>query len=407
MLTHPLPCPALSDQLSAAQLVGWVIEVEGLGRCSVMRIAPKLPGATTCHVLMLPNGRQTKMALARHGNGKRPFQRLHRVGEEPEGAAAAGGAVATATTLDQKAALLGPGGAVTPPLRGIAKVERNLDAAKESLVAAIAQTVETQEDLAAVHSKSKKLKKAALKFRELGLLQNQRMRHESQSGVCRALTREHDVLGICFVDDDDAFSRPRRMWFLFMLIIMTAGVTLAVAAYALDHEEDAGGTPCGDWCQIGVVMLVSTVFKFFARTVLEKVLPNSHERSLPERKKLSRCARNTRWVVGLILLAGLLLSGFIALVLGIVHEEASAGLLGVKDVLKVFFSSLLLNQVYDVFFIVTWYWLWDRRCGTRIDPELREIEERARRLEQESISSSLNDSEFEEHHAPFVGEPRY
>ena len=398
----------LPSDPSPAQLVGWVLDVQGIGPCAVLRVAPKLPGATTHHLLQLPNGRQTKIALERHGNGRRPFRPLHRVGEEPGRAAADGGAGAgaAAATAD-RAALLEPrgGGLETPRPAGgggdggIERVERNLGAAKASMAAAIAQAIETGEDLTTVHGKAKKLKKAALKFRELGLLQNRMMRHANQSGICRALTHKHDVLGICFVDDDDGFTRARRMWFLFMLIIMTAGVTLAVAAYADEHSDD---DTCGDWCQIGIIMVVTTVFKMLAHVLLARVLPNTKERSVIERKRTSKCMRTTRWVVGSILLLGLLLSGFIVLVLGILRENATAGLLGVQSTLKLYFSSLLLNQVYDLAQIVVWYWVWDRRCGTRIDPELRDIQERHRRLEQESIASSINDSMLEEGTSDFA-----
>ena len=107
-----------------------------------------------------------------------------------------------------------------------------------------------------------------------------------------------------FVDDDDGYTRARRMWFLFMLIIMTAGVTLAVAAYADEHSDD---DTCGDWCQIGIIMVVTTVFKMLAQFLLARVLPNTKERSVIERKRTSKCMRTTRWVVGSILLLGLLL----------------------------------------------------------------------------------------------------
>ena len=109
------------------------------------------------------------------------------------------------------------------------------------------------------------------------------------------------------VEDDDAYSRCRRILYLIMTIILTLGVTLAVI-----REEPGCGTDLDEGvCQIVWILIIVVPIKALAKFCFIYVLPSCTERSRLRGRHVRGCMFRFQWIFGVILLLGIFSSGWV------------------------------------------------------------------------------------------------
>ena len=98
-------------------------------------------------------------------------------------------------------------------------------------------------------------------------------------GPLRAIQLQHDVIGIATCDEDDAFSRNRRIFYLCAAVVQMLGINFLLSA-AASNERGPCPDPGDAECQITMAVTITIVFKGILRLVMTKVLPNDNNQSL-------------------------------------------------------------------------------------------------------------------------------
>jgi hypothetical protein len=442
--------PLLSDREASIRsdpklLVGWVIRIDGIGVAEVVRTKKKL-GGTTKHVVRLPGqaAKEIVVELERHNNGKKKFELVRAPqdmgptlvatnclppirtkgkgkGKQPQRPAQNVGLRQQTDTGTQQhhdnhrgVNPITNGGhedreeeeeyeeekkeeeIYVPHNIGYANREGNVyqnairetETAKDTMHGVIQEKLKGQAKTAALIHKAETMRRRSLVFREAAVLARKRQRLQGCSGPCRAIQKQHDVIGICCVDDDDPYNCCRRALYLLLTLVLTLGVTFAVRVWSTgDQGWFDESSECNDpysMCRVVIVTAICAPIKYAILVVLRDVIPNEQgERSLLRTaQRWNRGWRLVcRWTCGLFGIFILTAAGFMALGYGLF--EANRGLQDevrddngdetevetIEQVLFTFTLAFLTGQAYNFVVIILYYWVIDRGCGTHHDPE--------------------------------------
>ena len=193
------------------KLIGWTIQVEGMGIGVVEGIKKKL-GKSTKHIIRFNRDDVRTVRLERHGNGKNPYCLVTPPGASvprssgslfdetnslEEGLLSAAGPEEGFDALNMPCARNPTGNRVHVPSyearERIATVEANLEATKNTLQATIQDALVKSERLEAVNQKARVLRRRSLVFRESALLVQQQARMSGCPDTCRVVSKQHDV----------------------------------------------------------------------------------------------------------------------------------------------------------------------------------------------------------------------
>jgi hypothetical protein len=378
--------PLLSDREAAIRsdpkmLVGWVINIEGIGIAEVVRTKKKL-GGTTKHIVRLP-GQQSKMIiveLERHNNGKKKFELVRTAqdmgptlvatnclppmrnkgkgkGKDKQRAQPHVGMHQQTNSgalqyNDDRNLLLGGRGRKdddeeekneedeleqTPYVpHNIGYGDRNIyqqalnetEKAKDAMHGVIQEKLKGQAKTAALIQKAETMRRRSLVFREAAVLARKRQRLKGCSGPCRAIQQQHDVIGICCVDADDPYSCGRRVLYLLLTLCLTLGMTFAVRVWSTGENGWFNeNSECNDpysMCRVIIVAAICTPIKYFMLVVLRDVIPHPKgERSLLRAaQQWNRGWRVVcRWSCGLLWIFALSGGGFFILIYGVLVAD--------------------------------------------------------------------------------------